>query len=242
MCQKPRLPRKAVLTPNLHHGRQDLSNLEARTSADRQCKESEEYGETRSEEIEEIRSGNIDFRIQGLPHSTVQKEDDVRRETVKRMIHQFETHPNRESLMADLNKNHKFNLFSEESREWIRSLGNTKYSELCEITSKIQCPDCSLFLVENRHCMLYVRQMLAHEPNFIDNYHISETTETFQALSSPLFQEREDDASRIRAYHSLDESLLSSQSLSLGHVRTGRLVNEFGSLISNVRKIHVATQ
>ena len=31
----PRLPR-AVLTPNLHHGRQDLSNPEARTSADHQ--------------------------------------------------------------------------------------------------------------------------------------------------------------------------------------------------------------
>ena len=39
-------------------------------------------GETRSEEFEETRSGNIDFRIQGPPHSTVQKEDDVRRETV----------------------------------------------------------------------------------------------------------------------------------------------------------------
>ena len=71
--QSPRLSRKAVLKPNLHHGRQDRSNLEARTSVDHQCKESEEYGETRSEEFEETRSGNIGFRIQGLPHSTVQK-------------------------------------------------------------------------------------------------------------------------------------------------------------------------
>ena len=106
--QSPRLPRKAVLKPNLHHGRQDRSNLEARTSVDHQSKESEENGETRSEELEETRSGNIDFRVQGLPHSTVQKEDDVRRETVKKLIHQFETHTNRESLMADLNKNQKF--------------------------------------------------------------------------------------------------------------------------------------
>ena len=106
VCQSPRLPRKAVLKPNLHHGRQDSSNLEARTSVDHQRKESEEYGETRSEEFEETRSGNLRFRVQGLPHSTVQKEDD-RRETVKKLIHQFETHPNRESLMADLNKNQK---------------------------------------------------------------------------------------------------------------------------------------
>ena len=57
-----------------------FSNPEARTSAAHQSKESEEYGEIRSEEFEEFRSGNIDFRIQGLPHSTVQMEDNVRRE------------------------------------------------------------------------------------------------------------------------------------------------------------------
>ena len=57
-----------------------------------------------------------------LPHSTVQKEDDVRRETVN-LTHQFKTHPNRESLMADLNKNQKFNQFTEKSKELIHSMG-----------------------------------------------------------------------------------------------------------------------
>ena len=38
--QSLRLPRKAVLTPNLHHGRQDLSNPEARISADHQSERS----------------------------------------------------------------------------------------------------------------------------------------------------------------------------------------------------------
>ena len=97
--------------------------------------------------------------------------------------------------------------------------------------------------------------LTGYETNFIDNYHISETTDIFiqesssdgnplnlhdfefddytigRALSSPLCtQEREDAASRRRAYHSLDESLSSSQSSSfVGHVRTGRPVfNEFG--------------
>ena len=96
-----------------------------------------------------------------------------------------------------------------------------------------------------------------YEPN---DLHISETTELFiqessdenrslnshdlefddytigMALSSPLFtQEREDAASRRQAYHSPDEGLSSSQSSSVGHVRTGRPVfDEFGSLISNV--------
>ena len=57
------------------------------------------------------------------------------------------------------------------------------------------------------------------------------------ALSSPLFtREREDAASRRRAYHSPDEGLSSSQSSSVGH-RTGRPVaDQFDSLISNVRE------
>ena len=104
--------------------------------------------------------------------------------------------------------------------------------------------------------------LTGYEPNVIDTYQISETTELFiqesssdscssnlhdleiddytvgRALSSPLFtQEREDPASRRQADHSPEESFLSSQSLSVGHVRTGRPVsNESGSLISNVRE------
>ena len=94
----------------------------------------------------------------------------------------------------------------------------------------------------------------------IDNFDYSETTEIFfqeqssdtrpsnlhdaelddetigRALSSPLFsQKREDAASRRQAYHSPDEGLSSSQSSSVGHVRTGRLVaSQFDSLIPNV--------
>ena len=74
------------------------------------------------------------------------------------------------------------------------------------------------------------RSLNLHDLEF-DDYTIG------RALSSPLFtQEREDPASRRQAYHSLEESLLPSQSLSVCHVRTGRLVSdEFGSLISNVK-------
>ena len=100
--------------------------------------------------------------------------------------------------------------------------------------------------------------LTGYEPNFFDDYHISETTQIFfqesssdgnllglefedhtigRALSSPLFtQEREEQAGRRQAYHSLEESLLPSQSLSVGHVRTERLVNELSSLSSNVRE------
>ena len=98
-----------------------------------------------------------------------------------------------------------------------------------------------------------------YEPNFFDDFHYSETTDIFlqardtepsylhdveisdytigRALSSPPFtQEREEPASRGQAYHSPEESLLSSQSMSVGH-RTGRLVaDQFDSINSNVRE------
>ena len=96
--------------------------------------------------------------------------------------------------------------------------------------------------------------LTGYEPKILDDYHISETTEIFIQESSSdsrpsklhdleisdhtmFTQEREDPASRRQAYHSPEESLLSSQSLSVGHVRTGRPVDEFGSPISNVREI-----
>ena len=93
--------------------------------------------------------------------------------------------------------------------------------------------------------------LTGYEPN---DCHISETTELYiqessgekgslnwhdfeyddytigMTLSSPLFtQEREDSASRRRAYHSLDDGLSSSQSLSVGLARTGRPVHELSS-------------
>ena len=107
--------------------------------------------------------------------------------------------------------------------------------------------------------------LTGYEPNPFDDFHYSETTEIFlqeqssdsrppnlhdleisddtigRALSSPLFiQEREEPADRRQAYYSPEESLMSSQSV--GHVRTGRPVNELSSLSSNVRENPVATQ
>ena len=100
-----------------------------------------------------------------------------------------------------------------------------------------------------------------YEPNVIDNFDYSETTEVFlqeqssdtmpsylhdaelgdetigRALSSPLFiQEREEPAGRRQAYHFFEESLLPSQSLSVCHVSTGRPVNELSSLSSCSRE------
>ena len=135
VSQSPRVPR-VVLTSNSQCGRQGLPNPDARKSTDHQGEQSV-YRETCR--------GNVDYRIPSIPHSTVQKEDTNRKETVKRLIQQFENHPCHDSLIEDLNKTEEFNPFSEKSKELITSMGNTEHFELCEMSSKIQCPDCALY-------------------------------------------------------------------------------------------------
>ena len=91
--QSLRLPR-IILKPNSRSGQQDQHEQEARKSSDHQ-RVSGSYGETRS--------GNVDFRIPGIPHSiTVQQQDTNRKETVKKLIQLFENHPNKESFPAGL--------------------------------------------------------------------------------------------------------------------------------------------
>ena len=138
--QSPSVPQRIVLTSNLHYGRQDTTSFDARTSFDHSGKHKETCGgATYSESCR----GEIDFRILGLPHSTVQEQDHIRKEAVKKLIHQFESHPIKEALpAADLQQNHAFNPFREQSQEMIYSMGNMEYIEICEIIPKAQCHNC----------------------------------------------------------------------------------------------------
>ena len=114
---------RVVLKPNLHYGRQDTTSFDSRTSFDHSSK----HGGTYSESCRG-----------GLLHSTVQEQDQIRKEAVQKLIHQFETHPNEEALQAE--QNHAFNPFSEWSKEMISSMGNMEYFEICEITPKSTVP------------------------------------------------------------------------------------------------------
>ena len=105
---------RIVLKPNLHYGRQDTKSFDARTSTDHSSKHMETCS---GEKYMETCRGEIDFRIQGLPHSTVQQPDHTRKAAVQKLIRQFEAHPNRETLKADLKQNHAFNPLSEQSKE-----------------------------------------------------------------------------------------------------------------------------
>ena len=141
MYQSPELPQRIVLKLNLHYERQDTTNFEARASVDhlsreyRETRSSGEYGETVAVTLT---SEPNDCLIQ----LTVQQQDDTRKEAATKLIHQFETHPNRESLKADMEKDQAFNPCSEKSKDVISSMGNTECFEMCEITSKVQCHNC----------------------------------------------------------------------------------------------------
>ena len=62
------------------------------------------------------RSGNVDYRIPGIPRSTLQQQDTNRNETVNKLIQQVENHPKKESFLQDLKKTEKINKFSESRR------------------------------------------------------------------------------------------------------------------------------
>ena len=138
----------------MQYGRQDPPNPEARKSTDHPSTGKPVAHFSRAHVIpEKVSDGSTgelvavtlitEFQVHLT--SNVQKENSNRKETVKRLIQQFENHPNRDSLMEDLNKTEEFNPFSEKSKELITSMGNMEYFELCETSSKIQCPVCALY-------------------------------------------------------------------------------------------------
>ena len=94
--------------------------------------------ETLRERIE----ADMDFKIPGLPHSTVKQ---LHGASVRDLIQKIENHPNRHALQRDLRQNQSFNPFSQESKEskqMIRDVGNIELCELLETEPKTQCKVC----------------------------------------------------------------------------------------------------
>ena len=72
----------------------------------------------------------MDFKIPGLPHSTVE------------LIQKIENHPNRHALQRDLQQSQSYNPFSQASKEMVHEVGNIELCELLDIEPKTQCPEC----------------------------------------------------------------------------------------------------
>ena len=87
------------------------------------------------ERIEE----DMDFKIPGLPHSTVKQ---LHSASVRELIQQIENHPYRQALQRDLQQSQSFNPFSQESKQMIHEVGNIELCELLETEPKTQCKVC----------------------------------------------------------------------------------------------------
>ena len=67
-----------------------------------------------NETIHERIEADMDFKIQGLPHSIVKHAQST---SVRELIQKNENHPNRHALQQDLRQNQSFNPFSPESKK-----------------------------------------------------------------------------------------------------------------------------
>ena len=121
---------------NSQCGVQDLHGQEARSSWD-QPSDSQSYGETWN--------SVVDYRILGIPLSTVEQRDATRENNVKKLIEKFEKHQHKESYLKDLSQTQKINKFSKGSQELIADVNNTKIFELCENSSNQQCLGCNTY-------------------------------------------------------------------------------------------------
>ena len=96
---------------------------------------------TNNELIRERIEEDIDFKIPGLPHSTVKQ---LQSASVRELIQKIENHPNRHALQRDLQQSQPFNPFSQESNQMIHEVGNIALCELLDTEPKTQCKVCLL--------------------------------------------------------------------------------------------------
>ena len=153
----PRLPR-VVLKSNSQCGQQDLRGQDARSSWDPPS-DSKSYGETCN--------NAVDYRILGIPLSTVEQQDTTRENHVKKLIEKFENHQHKESFLQDLSQTQKINKFRRESQESRRAVAREHVCALrsiwCSavyISTLVSCP----FLCTGRCGASRWRKKLTSQP------------------------------------------------------------------------------
>ena len=110
-------------------------SLRAATVVHREIMTLNTDNESTRERIEE----DMDFKIPGLPHSTVKQ---LQSASVRELIEKIENHPNQHALHRDLQQSQSFNPFSQESKQMIREVGNIELCELLDMEPKTQCKVC----------------------------------------------------------------------------------------------------
>ena len=94
---------------------------------------------TDNELIRERIEEDMDFKIPGLPHSTVNQ---LQSASVRELIQKIENHPNRHALQRDLQQSQSFNPFNQESKQMIHEVGNIELCELLDTEPNTQCKVC----------------------------------------------------------------------------------------------------
>ena len=94
---------------------------------------------TDNELIRERIEEDMDFKIPGLPHSTLKQ---LQSASVRELIQKIENHPNRHALQRDLQQSQSFNPFSQESTQMIHEVVNIELCELLDMEPKTQCKVC----------------------------------------------------------------------------------------------------
>ena len=92
-----------------------------------------------NELIRERIEAHMDFKIPGLPLSTVKQ---VQSASVRELIQKIENHSDRHALQRDLRQNQSYNPFSPESKRMIHEVGNIELCELLDMEPTAQCKVC----------------------------------------------------------------------------------------------------
>ena len=131
----PRVP-QVVLISNSQNSQRGLRNQEARSSWD-PSSDSESYGETCS--------NVVDYRISWVPLSAVEQQKYNTWEQGQEVDREVSEPPTQGILFKDLSQTQKINKFSKESQDFLADMTNTEVFELCENSSKQQCPECNTY-------------------------------------------------------------------------------------------------
>ena len=110
------IPRVA-LKANSQCESQDLPSQEARS-----------YGETQSEvrSFRETGCNIVDYRIPGISLSTVQEQDEQKRQAVAKLIEKFESHQYKNQNLQDMSQTQKINKLSEASQKLLENMNQTR--------------------------------------------------------------------------------------------------------------------
>ena len=91
---------------------------------------------TQREEID------IDFRVSGLPHAVVKQAENF---LVRELVKKIESHPHRQALQADLQRNNACNPFSDKLKVMVREMGNVEPVRVMRNIPRVQCSQCLLY-------------------------------------------------------------------------------------------------